>query len=187
VPPQATASREPKAAASPVPALECTVALEGRFHTIWANEPDLQAALGCPSSHHPDIRPDAREVETAYQPFQHGEMIWSSQMGWYPQPVIYALYGDGTYDQLEDTYDPAVDSANGDEEPPVGLVEPQFGFGKVWRNYPDLRARLGWATAAEQLGSGRFQMFLHGEMIWLSQTGQTYVFVPGEVRVFDLP
>jgi len=32
----------------------------------------------------------------------------------------------------------------------AGLFQPVRGFGKVWREDADLRARLGWATAPEQ-------------------------------------
>ena len=46
---------------------------------------------------------------------------------------------------------------------------------------------LGWATAGEVPGVGKFQMFTHGDMIWIDQTGQTYVFGEGVVRVFDVP
>jgi hypothetical protein len=33
---------------------------------------------------------------------------------------------------------------------PAGLIRPIFGFGKVWGNYPDIQAALGWAVGNEQ-------------------------------------
>ncbi|MBN8591533.1 MAG: LysM peptidoglycan-binding domain-containing protein [Anaerolineae bacterium] len=33
---------------------------------------------------------------------------------------------------------------------PAGLIRPIFGFGKVWGNYPDIQAALGWAISNEQ-------------------------------------
>jgi hypothetical protein len=34
--------------------------------------------------------------------------------------------------------------------PPPGLYQPIRGFGKLWRTHPEVRDRLGWATAPEQ-------------------------------------
>lgn len=114
-------------------------------------------------------------------------MIWSDHLGWYAQPVIYVLYDDATYQRLEDGFDSAVDPVSGGETPPSGLVEPILGFGKVWRDQPGVRQALGWATAGEMPGSGRFQLFFGGDMVWISQTDQTYVFSNGVVYVFDVP
>lgn len=105
-------------------------------------------------------------------------MLWSNQIGWYEQPVIYVLYNSDTYQRFDDTYDAALEPINGNETPPAGgFVEPALGFGKVWRNQPGVREALGWATAAEATGAGRFELFERGEMIWISQTNQTYVFM----------
>ncbi|RME45654.1 MAG: hypothetical protein D6791_10215 [Chloroflexi bacterium] len=143
--------------------------------------------LGCPTSYHPRIVPAAWEVKTAFQPFEHGAMIWSDHIGWYPQPVIYVLYADSTYERLEDTYDPEVDPVSGGETPPEGLTEPILGFGKVWREQPGIRDRLGWGTTDESPGVGRFQLFWGGQMLWISQTNQTYVFTPTRADVFQVP
>jgi hypothetical protein len=114
-------------------------------------------------------------------------MIWSDHLGWYAQPVVYVLYDDATYQRLEDSFDSAVDPVSGGETPPSGLVEPILGFGKVWRDQPGVRQALGWATAGEMPGAGRFQLFFGGDMVWISQTDQTYVFSNGVVYVFNVP
>jgi len=128
-------------------------------------------------------------IQTAYQTFEHGAMIWSNQIGWFELEVIYVLYNDGSYLRYDDTFDPAVDPTSGGETPPAGLAEPVFGFGKLWREHPDVRAVLGWATAGETGGSGRFQLFRGGDMIWISQTNKTYAFSFGSstVLLFDIP
>lgn len=113
-------------------------------------------------------------------------MIWSDRAGWYPQAIVYVLFADGTYQSVNDTFDPAVDPASGDQTPPDGLVEPILGFGKVWRAEPGVREALGWVTANETPGDGRYQIFWGGHMVWLSQTDQTYVFAD-RARVFDMP
>jgi len=173
----------------PSPTLDCPVLPTNGFLEIWQSHPSLQSVLGCPFDPHPRVVPAAWEVQTAYQPFEHGAMIWSDHIGWYPQPVIYVLYADSTYEHFDDAFDPAVDPVSGDQTPPSGLVEPIYGFGKVWREQTSVREGLGWATSNETPGTGYFQMFLGGNMVWISQTNQTYVFVSGDstVRVFDIP
>jgi hypothetical protein len=177
---------EPTVVASPV---NCSVLPTGSFLTIWQSNPDLQTSLGCPTSYHPRITPTAWEVKTSYQPFERGEMIWSDHIGWYEQPVVYVIYADSTYQRLEDTFDPATDPTGGGETPPNGLVEPKLGFGKVWHNQPGVREALGWATTSEAPGEGRFQTFFGGDMVWISQTNKTYVFVSSDntVYTFDIP
>jgi hypothetical protein len=126
-------------------------------------------------------------VETVYQPFEHGAMVWSNQIGWFAQPVIYVLYNDGTFQRFEDTFDRATDPVEGEEAPPQGFYEPILGFGKVWREQSGVREALGWATEEEIPGAGRFQTFLGGAMIWLSQRGETYVFLDDHYAVVDSP
>lgn len=171
---------------SPTP-LFCDVLPEGGFLTIWLGDRDLQTTLGCPTSHHPRIKPIAWEVKTSYQSFEHGEMIWSEASGWYRVPHVYVFYADSTYQTFVDYFDPAVDPISGGETPPAGLLEPILGFGKVWRDEPGLHEALGWATAGETPGMGRIQNFYGGQMVWISQTNQTYVFMAGIVHMFDVP
>jgi hypothetical protein len=176
------------ACVQPQPSIECDVPPTGSFGTVWAQDPDLQAELDCPVSLHPRVTPVPLEVQTSYQPFEHGEMVWSEHHYWYDQPVIFVHYEDSTFQRLDDTFDPAVDPVSGGETPPAGLLEPVHGFGKVWREQPGVRESLGWATAPETPGVGQYQKFVGGDMVWTSQTDQTYVYVfDGQVlHVFDV-
>lgn len=173
--------------APPPTANHCSVLPAGGFLTIWRGNPDLQTSLGCPTAYHPRVVPDAWEVKTAYQSFERGAMIWSDRIGWYDQPVVYVLYADFTYQRFEDSFDLAVDPVSGGEAAPDGWGEPMYGFGKVWRDEPGVRQSLGWALSNETPGVGRFQLFSGGDMIWISQTDQTYVFTENLVRSFDIP
>jgi hypothetical protein len=178
------------ATGSPTPAataIDCAVLPAGGFLLIWQDNPQVQASLGCPTSYHPRVTPAAWEVTTSYQEFERGAMLWSDRMGWYAQPVVYVLHADATYQRVPDTFDAEVDPGSGGEGPPEGLVEPVDRFGKVWREGPGVRESLGWATLSETPGVGRFQMFEGGEMLWLSQTGQSYVLGSDGVLVFDVP
>ena len=70
----------------------------------------------------------------------------------------------------------------------AGLVQPSLGIGKVWRENAGVRQAIGWATNAELPGTGRFEMFLGGNMVYSSQTGKTFVFLSESKRVqaFDV-
>jgi hypothetical protein len=147
--------------------------------------------LGCPTSYHPRITPTAWHVNTSYQPFERGAMIWSDHIGWYSQPIIFVLYGETTYQSFQDTFDPSLDPLSSSATPPSGLVEPILGFGKVWRVEPGVRDQVGWGKADEVPGLGRFEMLVGGYMVWISQTNRTYVFIlrqnSNSVRVLNVP
>lgn len=147
------------------------------FKAILDANQALANEVGCPISNHPQVTPDAWEVQTAYEQFEHGAMIWSNKIGWYDQPVIYVVSENGSYQRYNDTFDENVDPESGGEAPPPGLFEPIRGFGKVWRDNPGVRSALGWALEHERGGPGRFQLLEGGDMIWLSETDHTYVFV----------
>jgi len=79
---------------------------------------------------------------------------------------IYALYDDNTWADYEDTFNPSVDPIVTGLQPPAGLQEPAFGLGKVWREQPGVRDRLGWATEGEQAYQGASQRFAWGQKLW---------------------
>ncbi|GIK40648.1 MAG: hypothetical protein BroJett011_44810 [Chloroflexota bacterium] len=102
-----------------------------------ALDADATRSLGCP-------RAEAMVVAAARQPFEHGLLLWRQDVN-----LIYGLGPDGAWFFTGDTWregDPADDPAI---IPPSGLYQPVRGFGKVWRERPDLREALGWATAEE--------------------------------------
>ncbi len=183
----AVAPVEPLELGAETAPLACDILPADAFLTLWQENPTLQNALGCPADPHPRMEPDAYTVKTAVQPFEHGTMIWSDHVAWYPQPVIYVLFEDGTYRRFDDTFNPEIDAVTGDELPPDGKIAPVLGFGKIWRTEPKVRDALGWALKAEQSGTGSFQMFQNGEMLSLTQTSKIYVFLrdTGQVEIFD--
>jgi hypothetical protein len=74
----------------------CLHVPDAGYRTLWSGEPELRLALGCPAEFHPRVMPQAWELETAYQVFEGGEMIWTSrQVGWYGPPTVrpYPLCG----------------------------------------------------------------------------------------------
>lgn len=148
----------------------CATVPGGTIGTIYQSDPSIAAAIGCPLASAPTA------VASAYQPFQNGVMVWVATPG---QSVIYALYGNGTYQRFNDTFRDGLDPNSGGAVPPPGLVEPVRGFGKVWRENPAARDTLGWALTGESGGTAEFLAFERGEMVRVPQAGQTYILITG--------
>lgn len=131
------------------------------FAEVWQ---ERQAQLGCPVENPP------HPVLMAWQPFEGGQMFWWGDTG-----TIMALSTDGNYWEFEDTWDesqpayscPALGPA---QTPPT----PQRGFGKVWCQQPEVRARLGPATGLEQSFEATLQRFERGA-IFKPEEDVTYI------------
>ena len=90
------------------------------------------------------------QVQVAEERFQHGRMFWllPVEQIWVmvedsndPTRGIWTVYND-TFVDGEPESDPSL-------VPPDGLVQPERGFGKLWRENPDVKAAVGWALEAE--------------------------------------
>ena len=114
------------------------------------------------------VEDKAREVWVALQYFEHGRMIWRedrqtiSALG---EQSRLATYAD-TWKEGEPAQDPTI-------VPPVGKVQPQRGFGKLWRTVPGLRDTLGWALNDESGYTALVQDFENGSIIRIGN--DTYV------------
>ena len=94
------------------------------------------------------------------QRYDRGEMIWRSDVG-----TIFMLANDGQALQFPVTEYGAL-PPNPWLTAPLGKIPPMMGFGKVWSNYDDVRAKLGWAyfpevgrdTPVTQLNDGTLYM-----------------------------
>ena len=137
---------------------ECANGPQGVFGTIYQSDPNFPAALGCP------LAQTASNVNSAYQPFENGLMIWVSSLGVQAQPAIYALLNNGTYQRFNDTFTDGVDAVSSGAVPPEGRLEPVRGFGKVWRENANVRDSLGWATTGESGGGAQVLMFERGDV-----------------------
>lgn len=75
--------------------------------------------------------------------------------------TIYVLYNDGRQAvQFEDMFDGSVDPISDSSiAAPVGLRQPTYGFGKVWREQPGVRDKLGWALESELNTVGYIQEY----------------------------
>ncbi len=128
----------------------------GRIGDFWAGDPDRQQSLGWA------LEATMAPVDAVVQPFERGLMIWRSDTGqimalWTENDQRHWRVFEDTFEEGQMEFDPAI-------TPPSGLRQPERGFGKVWRENPELRERLGWALEKEQRATARIQAFERGLM-----------------------
>jgi len=110
---------------------------------------------GCPTP--------ARVTTFVAQQFQAGLMLWlepTEEHG--PAGDIIILYtGDDTpigWEVVPDGFQEGMPESDPELVPPGNLIQPVRGFGKVWRELPHIRERLGWALEEEYvMGTGVLQ------------------------------
>ncbi|MBX3086530.1 MAG: LysM peptidoglycan-binding domain-containing protein [Anaerolineae bacterium] len=127
------------------PLSQVTISEDGSDGTIPTTEP-LPTSEPLPTTTPQPTTTLLVQTQAAFQTFQNGFMIWRADTS-----EIWVFYGNGagklvryssvSYEGLPDN--PVTDAA------PDGLSSPVSGFGKVWGNFPDVRAGLGWGTAPE--------------------------------------
>jgi hypothetical protein len=144
----------------------CAFPPTGSFANVYFGDSTLVAQLGCPTT-------SDTQLATAVQTYEHGLMIYVAE-----QPgIIYALFSDGTFKRYADTWVEGTDPNNGGETPPTGLIEPARGFGKVWRDNPEVREGLGWAVTEEAGSDSRELLFERGRLIYMPQRYQTIAII----------
>jgi len=63
---------------------------------------------------------------------------------------IYMFYKDEQqWQRFDDAFEEGQPESDPSLEPPDGHFQPIRGFGKVWRENPEVRRRLGWAVGVE--------------------------------------
>jgi len=173
------------------PTISCARVPVRGFGRIWAQNRNVQRGIGCPVVATYGPQPGSQELalDTAYQPFERGAMVWISATVPYQTryQFIYTFFDDGTFQQFDDTWRPGQPESGG-LTPPAGKYEPVRGFGKVWREGTGarVRERLGWATAPEKGGPGAYQKFDRGEMYWSGAVNKIWVLY-GTANNFPYP
>lgn len=157
---------------NPTPACQ-KVPVRG-FGRVWADNRNVSRTLGCPLPYPPFDKENV--ITTAFQPFEHGSMLFIDRTSYTHEQLIYVFFDDGTFQQFDNSWKEG-DPVSGGLTPPKGLYEPIRGFGKVWREGTGarVRERLGWATAPEKGGDGAYQRFDHGEMYFSSTVNKIWV------------
>jgi hypothetical protein len=132
--------------------------LSERVADKYGRDPGVRARLGMPTS-------VVTTLQGAIQPFEHGAMLWRADTR-----TIYVLIRQdrggsipvGAWQSFADTWREG-DEPGGGTAPAPGLYLPQRGFGKIWREHPELQQLLGYATSAEERAqSFSYQPFTGG-------------------------
>jgi len=98
----------------------------------------------------------AQSSWAAEQVFEGGRMLWLEQGSlvdaqYKGQSLIFVLYTSGnSWELYVATWTPTEPDSDPSIVPPQGLYQPIRGFGKIWRNNPQIQKRLGWALVNER-------------------------------------
>lgn len=130
---------------------------EGLWGSRWAGDAELQSALGKALTREPE------SVSAAYQFFEKGTMVWLADTG-----KIYIILNTGVWQAYEDTFKEDEMERDPNIYTPGELLQPERGFGKVWREHEELIDTIGWARAEEQGVTAQVQRFQKGFAMRLS-------------------
>ncbi len=134
--------------------------------------------MGCPQETYQDIL-------AATQNFENGLMVWSELTK--TNRRIWAYLSYGSYEIYSDTWTEADGDTPAGMSAPEGKYLPRRGFGKVWRDDPGLRSRIGYAIEQyEQARTATVQRFDNGWMVWIKETDIVYVFGPQDWKPAQL-
>jgi hypothetical protein len=130
---------------SPVPPTPtCVRAVDSLLSAEWD-----RGKLGCPTS-------EAVVVWAAWQPFEHGYMLWRSDT-----ERVTVFYDDRSWAEFSDQWvEGEAYPSRGSPEP--GLLAPSRGFGYIWSTNNEVFDRLGWALAEEEGFCAKIQRFENG-------------------------
>jgi hypothetical protein len=110
------------------------------------------------------------QVFVADQLFEKGRMFWVQ-----PIDMIWVIYtdadGKNIWERYDDNFEEGMLEKDPTLTPPTDKFQPERGFGKLWREDPTLRDKLGWAVTEELGYNTRYEYHAGGE---INQQG-TYV------------
>ena len=127
---------------------------DGALASVWEASPDFQASLGWA------LTELATDIPAAYQPFEHGAMLWNGR-----DHSIVVVYDDGAWESFPDTFAEGEPEFDPNLSPPDDRLQPIRGFGKLWRGSQDIRDRLGWALQEELGYTPYYHEFERGYLI----------------------
>lgn len=163
--PTTPAPRQPSA--TPRASVNCATQVASLFTQKAVGE--LMARLGCPNE-------NAHSVIFALQVLEHGRMFYRDD-----EKRIYAITDDRAWVAFEDKW------TNGMPEDScssiivaAGRIKPKRGFGKIWCENADLRAKIGSGNFAEEGPySIAVQRFEHGVMFGGPESGVAWALLDG--------
>ncbi|HEY8600151.1 MAG TPA: hypothetical protein VIL85_17070 [Thermomicrobiales bacterium] len=151
-----------------VPPLSVPFPVPDAIGAKYGSDASLRARLGLPLS-------AAQPIQGAAQSFERGALIWRADTR-----QIYAVIREdsggstpiGAWAVYSDTWREG-DAPGGGQAPVGTMYLPQRGFGKVWRENPDLQRLLGYALTPDERGQPlAIQSFSGGLALGLPGTGR---------------
>lgn len=148
------------------------------FGKIWKANTQVRSKVGCPTS------PEGAISQAAHQRFENGYMFWRGDTS-----TIYVFVGAqndtfGGWHQFTDTWQDTDPTPQPLGAPPK-LFEPVRGFGKVWRENPDIRQAIGWATEQESSVDAVWQSYERGHALWTSDKVIRFLYSDGLYARFE--
>jgi hypothetical protein len=123
----------------------------------------------------PNIFPTVtiNQITVAEQVFEHGRMFWiqPTQQIWV---LIVSSEGRGIWQVYDDRFKEGDPESDPSIVPPGELLQPMRGFGKLWRENPQVRDDLGWAVTPEFGYVSNYEYHPGGEVV-----NDAYVAGPG--------
>jgi hypothetical protein len=180
----------PTAVQSPAPGLvvltatpaakPCDIPVAAVFAPLLDEKSPVKRKLGCPAA-------TETHVASAEEYFERGYMLWRKDL-----KRIYVLQVDGRWQTFADTWTEDQPPDDPRLQPPRDLFQPVRGFGKVWRENPDVKEIVGWATTQEagllttiQPFEGGTLMYMGGDLIrvlYADGTWQEFPVLPAELQ-----
>lgn len=88
------------------------------------------------------------QIQVAEQVFEHGRLFWIQ-----PRAQIWVMFdsgaGSGQWSVYEDSFADGEPESDPSIVPPPDQYQPTRGFGKLWRNNPDIKSKLGFGITPE--------------------------------------
>jgi hypothetical protein len=172
----------PQASGTPSSPSNCASPPPEPFTGVWQNNSAARERLGCPVG-------IPQERTAAFQPFEHGFMFWIQAEG-----SVYVLSNTAirqagetdTWWRLDDTFTEGEPIADDTLIAPNGLLQPERGFGKVWRQNGFVREAVGWATDEEEGYDATWLNFEHGWMITTPSIEPVFVLIPSDEPPYSI-
>ncbi|MEW6403207.1 MAG: hypothetical protein AB1649_15535 [Chloroflexota bacterium] len=154
--------------ASPIPQPGTADCANRWFFTFDEEHPSLD-----------DFCPEAVKVlEAVGQDFEGGRVYRYDPDPDYPadqRGTVYIIYNDGEWVTYPDTWRAGDPSSDPSLVPPEGRFQPVDNIGKVWRENPEVRERLGWAYEPQSAFQGRVQRYLEQQGVPSGDSHFTFI------------
>jgi len=132
-------------------------------------EPSITPTATTTPTPDPFPTPVEGQIYVAEQRFEDGWMFWLQPVG---QLWVLTVEQDEDEEETVRTWSVYDDTfIEGDTEidpeivPPEGLYQPERGFGKLWRENPEVREAVGWALEPELGHTTRYEYHAGGEVV----------------------